>query len=211
MTNAEIEREVYVEQDGQGEDDKIYKVVVNHEEVYSIWPVERSNPLGWEDVGVCGTERECLDHIDSVWEDIRPRSVREDIDSLQRSEEVENLALDSASESPTETYNVAHFLSQGEHQVELSLGADPKEGHERLRQVISGGAINLKFTETKGGTDLTIALDREECILLPLELGQSKGHVRLVGRLTLDYTKAKCIATIDIDTLSGRAHLDIVE
>ena len=28
------------------EDTTIYKVVVNHEEQYSIWPAERENPLG---------------------------------------------------------------------------------------------------------------------------------------------------------------------
>jgi len=28
------------------EDNAIYKVVVNHEEQYSIWPAEKENPLG---------------------------------------------------------------------------------------------------------------------------------------------------------------------
>ena len=28
-------------------DNIIYKVVVNHEEQYSIWPDARQNPLGW--------------------------------------------------------------------------------------------------------------------------------------------------------------------
>ena len=31
------------------EDLTTYKVVVNHEEQYSIWPVDRENPLGWQD------------------------------------------------------------------------------------------------------------------------------------------------------------------
>jgi MbtH protein len=33
------------------EDDTIYKVVVNHEEQYSIWPADRENPFGWKDAG----------------------------------------------------------------------------------------------------------------------------------------------------------------
>jgi MbtH-like protein len=33
------------------EDMTIYKVVLNHEEQYSIWPADHENPLGWRDVG----------------------------------------------------------------------------------------------------------------------------------------------------------------
>ncbi|MBF2066669.1 MAG: MbtH family protein [Calothrix sp. C42_A2020_038] len=44
------------------EDTTIYKVVVNHEEQYSIWPAERENPLGWKDVGKNGFKQECLDY-----------------------------------------------------------------------------------------------------------------------------------------------------
>jgi MbtH protein len=61
---------------GNDEDDTIYKVVVNHEEQYSIWPKERDNPLGWFDVGVAGSKNECLDHIEKVWTDMRPLSLR---------------------------------------------------------------------------------------------------------------------------------------
>jgi len=31
------------------EDNTIYKVVLNHEEQYSIWPADREDPLGWRD------------------------------------------------------------------------------------------------------------------------------------------------------------------
>jgi MbtH protein len=58
------------------EDKTIYKVVVNHEEQYSIWPVYRENPLGWNDAGKTGTRQECLEHIESVWTDMRPLSLR---------------------------------------------------------------------------------------------------------------------------------------
>ena len=40
-------------------DNTVYKVVVNHEEQYSIWPVHRPNPLGWNDAGKSGTKAEC--------------------------------------------------------------------------------------------------------------------------------------------------------
>jgi len=58
------------------EDTIIYKVVVNHEEQYSIWPLERQNPLGWQDAGKNGPKEECLSYIKEVWTDMRPLSVR---------------------------------------------------------------------------------------------------------------------------------------
>lgn len=58
------------------EDTATYKVVVNHEEQYSIYPIERVNPLGWNDAGKSGSKEECLDHIKEVWTDMRPLSLR---------------------------------------------------------------------------------------------------------------------------------------
>jgi MbtH protein len=54
----------------------IYKVVVNHEEQYSIWPADRENALGWRDAGKQGTKAECLAYIEEVWTDMRPLSLR---------------------------------------------------------------------------------------------------------------------------------------
>ena len=58
------------------EDTTIYKVVINHEEQYSIWPADRENPLGWRDVGKTGLKPECLSYIGEVWTDMRPLSLR---------------------------------------------------------------------------------------------------------------------------------------
>jgi len=58
------------------EDNTVYKVVMNHEEQYSIWPAERKNPLGWMDVGKVGSKAECLAYIKKVWTDMRPLSLR---------------------------------------------------------------------------------------------------------------------------------------
>lgn len=58
------------------DDTRIYRVVVNHEEQYSIWPMEKQNPLGWLDAGVSGTRQDCLAYIQTVWTDMRPLSLR---------------------------------------------------------------------------------------------------------------------------------------
>ena len=62
------------------EDNTIYKVVLNHEEQYSIWPAERENAPGWKDGGKTGTKAECLPYIKEVWTDMRPLSLRKIMD-----------------------------------------------------------------------------------------------------------------------------------
>jgi MbtH protein len=69
------------------EDTTIYKVVINQEEQYSIWPADRENPLGWRDAGKVGSKAECLDHIEQVWTDMRPLSLRRQMDEGQCSTE----------------------------------------------------------------------------------------------------------------------------
>jgi MbtH protein len=61
----------------EAEDTTIYKVVINHEEQYSIWPAEREPPLGWQEAGMQGLKAECLAYIKDVWTDMRPRSLRQ--------------------------------------------------------------------------------------------------------------------------------------
>lgn len=64
------------------EDKTIYKVVVNHEEQYSIWPADHENALGWRDAGGSGTKQECLAHIEEVWTDMRPLSLRRKMEEM---------------------------------------------------------------------------------------------------------------------------------
>jgi MbtH protein len=64
------------------EDQTIYKVVVNHEEQYSIWPADRQNALGWTDAGKTGIKSECLEYIKEVWTDMRPLSLRKKMEEL---------------------------------------------------------------------------------------------------------------------------------
>jgi len=68
----------------EDDDDRIYTVVVNHEEQYSIWPEDRELPLGWKAVGKTGTKQECLDHIEEVWTDMRPLSLRKKMEEMEK-------------------------------------------------------------------------------------------------------------------------------
>ncbi|HEY7415787.1 MAG TPA: MbtH family protein [Ktedonobacteraceae bacterium] len=59
------------------EEQNSYKVVMNHEEQYSIWPAWRENALGWQDAGKTGSKVDCLAYIKEVWSDMRPLSLRQ--------------------------------------------------------------------------------------------------------------------------------------
>ena len=63
------------------QDQIVYKVVINQEEQYSIWPAERDNAPGWRDAGRQGSKQECLDYIKEVWTDMRPLTLRKQMDT----------------------------------------------------------------------------------------------------------------------------------
>lgn len=64
----------------EAEDITNYKVVVNHEEQYSIWPIDRENAPGWNDTGKSGLKADCLAYIKEVWTDMRPLSLRKQME-----------------------------------------------------------------------------------------------------------------------------------
>jgi MbtH protein len=73
--------------DEEQDDSTAYKVVVNHEEQYSIWPAARENAPGWRDAGQSGPKAECLAYIERVWTDMRPLSLRQRMDQSGPAEE----------------------------------------------------------------------------------------------------------------------------
>jgi MbtH protein len=64
------------------DEDAVFRVVINHEEQYSIWPEYRDIPNGWREVGKRGSKSDCLAYIDEVWTDMRPLSLRKHMESL---------------------------------------------------------------------------------------------------------------------------------
>lgn len=65
------------------EDNTIYKVVLNHEEQYSIWPADKENALGWKDAGKSGPKSDCFAYIKEVWTDMRPLSLRKKMEEAE--------------------------------------------------------------------------------------------------------------------------------
>ena len=71
------------------EDTTLYKVVMNHEEQYSIWFADREPPAGWKEVGKTGSKAECLAHIKEVWTDMRPLSLRKKMAEAEKNKQKE--------------------------------------------------------------------------------------------------------------------------
>lgn len=98
-------------------------------------------------------------------------------------------------------------LSQGDHPIV----AQRYKSAEELKQAIDRGYVLVKFTDTRGGTELGVRLDNTLTSLAGADLGQSTGAVHLVGSLTLNYVKVRCVADVALATLDGKGHLEILE
>jgi MbtH protein len=63
---------------------EMYLVLINHEEQYSLWPSYKPIPAGWKAIGEERTKNECLAYVDEVWTDMRPLSLRQQMEKLQK-------------------------------------------------------------------------------------------------------------------------------
>lgn len=57
-------------------DGAIFKVLINNEAQYSLWPAGQQVPTGWTEVGFMGSMQECSDYVDQHWTDMRPLSLQ---------------------------------------------------------------------------------------------------------------------------------------
>ena len=191
------------------EDKTIYKVVVNHEEQYSIWPEYRDNPPGWRDAGQSGPKSDCLAFIKDVWTDMRPLSLRKKMEEAARrppdSESGTSARLSEADLGD----DIISRLSTGQHRVEVSLRPERTVG--ALKDCLDRGFVLVKFVETRGGTELGMRLDRGACETGTADFGAGTGSVHLEADLTLNYVRVRCIADIELESLSGQGHLRTVE
>jgi uncharacterized protein YbdZ (MbtH family) len=188
--------------DPDKEDTTIYEVVVNHEEQYSIWPDYKETPLGWKCVGKSGPKAECLAYIKEVWTDMRPLSLRKKMEEMAKNPPPPPPPMDP--KKPREK-SLVEKLCKGRHRVEASLR--PEKTAKALKDRIDMGYVHIKFTETKGGTELGVRLDRDTLDLSRADFENQAGAVHLEGELTLDYVKVRCIADLDLKTLAGKGRL----
>ena len=97
-------------------------------------------------------------------------------------------------------------LSEGDHPIVTQRYQTAAE----LKHAIDRGYVLVKFTDTRGGTELGFRLDNALTNLGNADFGQPSGVVHLAGNLTLNYVKVRGIADVDVATFEGKGHLEII-
>jgi hypothetical protein len=97
-------------------------------------------------------------------------------------------------------------LSDGQHPVIVSLR--PERSVQALKECVDRGYVHIKFTNTRGGTELGVAIDRERSDFTSADFAAEAGRMTVVGTLTLDYVKVRCIADIGLPALDGLGRLE---
>src|SRR5262249_557709 len=147
---------------------------------YSIWPADRENPLGWNDVGKSGLKQECLDYIEEVWTDMRPLSLRKQMEeAAQRPAPLPAVPSNELSTATRTGDELVDRLCEGDHPVEAGLR--PEKTVQVLKETIDRGYVHIKFTDTKGGTELGVRLDNALSDLSKADFEKQNGTVHLVG------------------------------
>ena len=99
-------------------------------------------------------------------------------------------------------------LAEGDHPV-IASRADGSV--EEFKKSIDRGYVLIKFTDTRGGTELGVRLDEALADFSKADFEKGTGSAHLAGNLTLNYVKVRCVADIDLATLEGKGHLEILE
>jgi len=184
------------------EDTTIYKVVVNHEEQYSISPEYKTNPPGWRDAGKSGSKADCLAYIKEVWTDMRPLSLRLKMEEFAKNPPPPAPVADP--NAPREK-SLVERLCEGEQSVEVGLR--PEKTLKRFKDAIDRDYVHIKFIQTRGGTELGFRLNRDNSDFSKADFENGSGVAHLEGNLTLDYVNVKCVADIDLSMLAGKGRL----
>jgi hypothetical protein len=100
-------------------------------------------------------------------------------------------------------------LSQGDHRV--TYRARRGDARLELKEAIDRKYVHVLFTETRGGTELGFTLDEALSNVSDANWDAGKGTVRLTGKLKLDGVPVRCVADIDLSTVEGTGHLEILE
>ena len=81
---------------------------------------------------------------------------------------------------------------------------------EQLKAAVDRKYVLIKFTETRGGTELGIRLDPERSDLSKADWEAGTGSIHIVGELVLDYVPVRFHGDIDLGSLAGTGRLEIL-
>ena len=154
-----------------------FRVVVNDEGQYSLLASDDDDIPGWASEGMCGSRAECLAHIDRVWTDMRPASLRSRparaADALEPDPPVDGLVA---------------VLTNREHPIVRSTWTRSRTGEY----------VHLRFATERGETELKVHITSTV---------DGATHRRVEGTLILDFVPVTCVAELDPRTGRGSARL----
>jgi hypothetical protein len=99
-------------------------------------------------------------------------------------------------------------LSEGSHPVEVN--PRPERTVKLFKEMLDRKHVLVKFTQTQGGTELGVPLDESRSDLSQANFETESGTVRVCGELTLDYVPVRVVADIELPSLQGSGHLEIL-
>lgn len=98
-------------------------------------------------------------------------------------------------------------LSEGKHEVVIGHRNEP---YEEIKERIEDGYIHIKFTQTRGGTELGINVDLNSTNVKDLDFTKGEGLLHIEGTTNLNYNAVRLIADIDLVSRKVEGYLKIV-
>ena len=100
-------------------------------------------------------------------------------------------------------------LSQGDHKITYRPRRDDARGE--LRAAVEREYVHVLFTETRGGTELGFRPDPARSDLSGANWDAGEGSIHLEGELNLDGVPVRCVADLDLGTVEGTGHLEVLQ
>lgn len=97
-------------------------------------------------------------------------------------------------------------LSTGRHAVVVNMR--PERTVKALKECIDRGYVHIKFTGTRGGTELGVPIDLERSDLTAADFEREEGRLIIVGTMTLDYVRVRCHAEVELPSMEGFGRLE---
>jgi len=98
-------------------------------------------------------------------------------------------------------------LSEGKHEVVIGHRDEP---YEEIKERVEDGYIHIKFTKTRGGTELGINVDLKSTNVKDLDFTKGEGLLHIEGTTNLNYNAVRLIADIDLASRKGEGYLEVV-
>jgi len=98
-------------------------------------------------------------------------------------------------------------LSEGKHEVAIGHRDEP---YKEIKGRIEDGYVHIKFTQTRGGTELGINVDLKSTNVKDLDFNKGEGLLHIEGTTNLNYNVVRLIADIDLVSRKGEGYLEVV-